>query len=216
MILILSLCPALLAEEREEKGRASYLLNWYNIDSLSDRLSSGPSETMAPTLWETIDFSRKDNKGHIIVDRASVLATDENNDGTMDSWKYTIGEEPVLIENDNDADGVVDVWRFYEKKSLRRLEVDRNHDMKPDMISHYDRGQKTRLEIDQNLDGIIDRRSFYENGRTVKMEWDSDFDGVMDKGFDRSGGLGPNRPANVERRVTYPMGPDDGTGKGER
>src|SRR5262245_33123055 len=108
--------------------------------------------------------------------RLTLLTSDRNGDGKVDTWGYMDGSRVVRIESDENGDGTIDRWEYHKdpkSSSDANGSTDRTASGGDVTLERIDRATK--------FDGRISRREYFENGALTRVEEDTDGDGKIDK-----------------------------------
>jgi hypothetical protein len=144
--------------------------------------------------------------------KLTLLASDRNRNGVMDTWTDMEGARPLRSRIDQNDDGKVDRWEYYDDQGkLLKVGFSRNNDGKPDSWSFPEPdGTIARVEISSKADEkAIDRWEFYTTNQLARVEQDTDGDGRADMWETYEGAAlktaayDENRDGKPDRRLTY-------------
>ncbi len=140
--------------------------------------------------------------------RLRELTSDQDGNGTIDTWTDMDGARPLATRMDRNEDGRLDRWEYYDKSGrLEKVGFSRKDDGKPDAWAfsgpdgqiqrieassasdidridrweHYDASGLVRAEDDTNADGLPDQWETYEGGMVKTAAFDEDYDGKPDR-----------------------------------
>jgi antitoxin component YwqK of YwqJK toxin-antitoxin module len=97
-------------------------------------------------------------------DRIVKNLIDKNRDGTPDvEVFFNENQHRDRLISDNDFNGTPDTWQYYTDDVLIRVETDENGDGNVDHKVYYKNGQKTHLVRDTSFDGHFDTTQRYDD-----------------------------------------------------
>jgi hypothetical protein len=106
--------------------------------------------------------------------KLTLLESDRNGDGKVDTWGYMDGSRVVRVEVDENGDGKADRWEYHGAPQPSQAEL--AADLKEGFDPTID-----KIEFSTRFDGKVSRTEYYSKGHLAKAEEDADGDGRIDK-----------------------------------